>query len=302
MKIGAQAKSLVMFNNVTFITVSSSGYTVGQTDLGVVPSLFGGGLGPRAIAVAPQYRYWRLKRLKVTVMMNFGGVAELSVAPIGVTIGVAYSPGYVPSEGAPASFTDLTSFPVKRMSNGFQKIVMTVPPRVIRQTLYPRFRTTTTGSPSNEEVICGSVWYLINLNNTPASNVQLYSLIEGLIEFEDPCDSGLSLSHIDRPMSMFRICEDDEKAGPSGRVATELKVNETGRDGPVRRQLQLVSKDPAPPVCQDRQKCLVPDFAAERRRPDENDTHADEWDRVSVPPSSAQAVSRPATMPSLRYA
>jgi hypothetical protein len=208
-----QVASQLMFNNVTNTSVSSSGYTLGMTDLNVAGVGTGGGFGPRAAVLATQYRYWRLKRLKVTVMMNFGGVSELSVAPIGVVLGVAYSPGYVPGYTPPASFTDLTSFPAKRMSNGFQKMVMTVPRHVINKTLYPRFRTTVTGTPSYEEVICGQLYYLVNLSGTPAATVNCWSLLEGVLEFSDPCDTGMSMGHPDLSLDFKGVSSEDDEKG-----------------------------------------------------------------------------------------
>jgi len=172
---------VVPFRVVQNLAAGTVGYTSGLTELTVAS------LGPRAIANAGQFEFWRLRKLKAWITSSFLPVSleqttGLVIATGGI-LGIGFSPIPRAQFGmAPASFTDLgalNSFDMQPCT----KIARIQPTRKEMDTFPLKWsRTQSTGTGTVQELSRGCVFYLLN-TSTMATPGLFWISLEGEIEF-----------------------------------------------------------------------------------------------------------------------
>jgi hypothetical protein len=106
-----------------------------------------------------------------------------------------------------------SQLPCFSMGNGMHKLRFTVPPAVLeRDGAVPWYETQTTGSESAAFQIPGFFTRFLVLDHDIGGNIAQYVVIEGEVEFRDPCDSTISMLS-KRPKlapSEQSVCDDDD--------------------------------------------------------------------------------------------
>jgi hypothetical protein len=166
------------FRQVLALAISS---TATVLDVDVDPSL----LGPRPLAVSLAFMEWRLRALKLTITPN----PQLSDVALGYNV--------VPYETtAPTSVTDvLQGMQCTMIQAAFQTTPasMSIPRRVLRQTMQPWLKCVTSSGIQPQELYHGVLIAFARSSITGAINI----IIDGEIEFRTPTESGFSRKEVD---------------------------------------------------------------------------------------------------------
>lgn len=181
--------------------VYTGGVTASRISDLAVPS---SALGDRITEIGDNFLHWRFRRLRVTSTMSGGGttaLVPLATSPVtfdyssnGIVHMIAFAMVDKSKITGTPTTEQATQLPCFKMGNGFQQIRFDVPPSVlVRAGAVPWFETETTGSESGAFQIPGCVWSASVIDHTTDGDLSQHILIEGDIEFRDPCDSTISL-------------------------------------------------------------------------------------------------------------
>jgi hypothetical protein len=164
----------------------------------------GSAMGDRISEIGDNFLHWRLRRLHVeSVLTAVGTVGQQEAgSPLATQYtgsGVIHSIAFAMVDSSKISATptilQASQLPCFQLGNGLQKLTFTVPPRVLmKDAAVPWLETQTTGSESGAFQIPAFVWSAMALDHDIGGNIAQYVIIEGEVEFRDPCDSTVSLT------------------------------------------------------------------------------------------------------------
>jgi hypothetical protein len=186
----------------------------------------GSAMGDRVAEIGDNFLHWRLRRLQVESLLTAVGTVGQQEAgsPLAIQYtgsGVIHAIGFAMVDSSKISATPTivqgSQLPCFQIGNGVQKLKFRVPPRVLmRDGTVPWYETETTGSESGAFQIPAFVWSAMALDHDIGGNIAQYVIIEGEIEFRDPCDSTVSLLRraaiLPPPVKSvaFSVCDEDD--------------------------------------------------------------------------------------------
>jgi hypothetical protein len=163
----------------------------------------GSAMGDRIAEIGDNFLHWRLRRLHVESLLSAVGTVGQQEAgsPLavqytgsGVIHAIAFAMVDSTKISATPTLTQASQLPCFQIGNGMQKLKFNVPPRALmKDGTVPWYETETTGSESGAFQIPAFVWSQMNLDHAIGGNVTQYVIIEGEVEFRDPCDSTVTL-------------------------------------------------------------------------------------------------------------
>jgi len=163
----------------------------------------GSAMGDRVSEIGDSFLHWRLRRLRVESLLTAVGTVGQQEAgsPLAVQYtgsgcihAIALAMVDTSKVSATPTLLQASQLPCFTMGNGVQKLRFTVPPSVLtRDGTVPWYETQATGSESATFQIPGFFARYMVLDHDIGGNIAQYVIIEGEVEFRDPCDSTISM-------------------------------------------------------------------------------------------------------------
>jgi len=192
------------------IVVSESSLTAGGFQSSYI-DLLASNLGGRAAAIADNFEFFRLKKVRAYSVSGVGGgfvafgATPIVVSPFGITHGICFVRAGA-QDIATSSMNSLTRVAQTdcfAMNNGYNKASIVVPSSLLKHREYKWYRTTTTNSPPYDETTQGSIFLFIQTDLGFTSAVKQYGVLEGEVEFcgqMDPAET------VDYPIAVLHPC------------------------------------------------------------------------------------------------
>lgn len=171
------------------------------TELEIVPA----NLGSRVVAIAPNFEYYRVTQLNLSVISSVANavhydsdILNVTLGTLGGYMGIAYEPSDTTRTAVPTSFGGLANSAVFDFGNFKHRFSVNVPKSVLLGTPIKWWNTTSTGSPT-ETLVQGLVWTGVsnyNENSATTADGMIYC-VQGTIEFKGMIDPSLAASITD---------------------------------------------------------------------------------------------------------
>lgn len=182
----------------------------------------GSAMGDRVSEIGDSFLHWRLRKLRVESLLTAVGTVGQQEAgsPLaiqytgsGAIHAIALAMVDTSKVSATPTLLQASQLPCFTMGNGVQKLRFTVPESVLtRDGTVPWYETQATGSESAAFQIPGFFVRFMVLDHDIGGNIAQYVIIEGEVEFRDPCDSTITM--LSKPTKLIpsevSACDEDE--------------------------------------------------------------------------------------------